>query len=116
MPRLKKTSLASVAVSSKSGRTQADSEAEMGYGATRSLARVAAAMEELEAAPIQLEAAGDVAQGGVLGALPALLAMGLLRYTPEFYTLPKGFYGIESIFLLLALMALARLSSLEQLR
>ena len=55
-------------------------------------------------------------RAGVLWALPALLAMGLLRYTPEFYTLPKGFYGIESIFLLLALMALARLSSLEQLR
>ena len=103
-------------MSNKSGRSQADSEAEMGYGATRSLERVAAAMGELEAAPIQFEAARDVAQGGVLWALPALLAMGLLRYTPEFYTLPKGFYGIESIFLLLALMALARLSSLEQLR
>ena len=103
-------------MSNKSGRSQADSEAEMGYGATRSLERVAAAMGELEAAPIQFEAARDVAQGGVLWALPALLAMGLLRYTQEFYTLPKGFYGIESIFLLLALMALARLSSLEQLR
>ena len=51
----------------------------------------------------------------MLWALPALLAMGLSRYTQEFYTLPKGFHGTESIFLLLALMALARLSSLEQL-
>jgi hypothetical protein len=33
----------------------------MGYGATRSLERVAAAMGELEAAPIQFEAARDVA-------------------------------------------------------
>jgi hypothetical protein len=48
-------------VSNKSGRSQADSEAEMGYGATRSLERVAAAMGELEAAPIQFEAARDVA-------------------------------------------------------
>ena len=30
--------------------------------------------------------------------------------------MPKGYYGIESIFLLLAMMALARLTSIEQLR
>ena len=88
----------------------------MGNGAMRSLERVAAAMGELESAPIEFEATCDVAQGGVLLALPALLAAGLLRRTPEFYQLPKGFYGIESIFLLLGLMALARVRSLEQLR
>ena len=88
----------------------------MGNGATRSLERVAAAMGELESAPIEFQAACDVAQGGVLLALPSLLAAGLLRYTPEVYQLPKGFYGMESIFLLLGLMALARIRSLEQLR
>jgi hypothetical protein len=88
----------------------------MGNGATRSLERVAAAMGELESAPIEFQAACDVAQGGVLLALPSLLAAGLLRRTPEFYQLPQGFYGIESIFLLLGLMALARIRSLEQLR
>ena len=49
-------------------------------------------------------------------ALPALLAQGLLRYSPEMYQLPAGFYGIDSIFLLLGFMALARIRSLEQLR
>jgi len=88
----------------------------MGNGATRSLERVAAAMGELESAPVEFQATCDVAQGGVLLALPALLAAGLLRHTPEFYQLPNGFYGIESIFLLLGLMALARIRSLEQLR
>ena len=88
----------------------------MGNGATRSLERVAAAMGALGAAPVEFQATCDVAQGGVLLALPSLLAAGLLRYTPEFYQLPQGFYGIESIFLLLALMALARIRSLEQLR
>jgi hypothetical protein len=88
----------------------------MGNGATRSLERMAAAMGELASAPIEFQAASDVAQGGVLLALPALLAAGLLRGTPEFYQLPDGFYGIESIFLLLGLMALARIRSLEQLR
>jgi hypothetical protein len=88
----------------------------MGNAATRSLERVAAAMGELESAPIKFQATCDVTRGGVLLALPALLATGLLRYTPEMYQLPNGFYGIDSIFLLLALMALGRIRSLEQLR
>jgi hypothetical protein len=88
----------------------------MGYGATRSLERVAAAMGALGAAPIVFELARDVPQGGVLLALPALLAVGLLRHSPELYSLPAGFYSLSSLFLLLALMALARIPSLEQLR
>lgn len=88
----------------------------MGYATTRSLERVAAAMGALPEAPIQFESALDIPQGGVLLALPALLVLGLLRHTQRFYELPKGFYGIESIFLLLALMALARIESIEQLR
>ncbi|HEY6306422.1 MAG TPA: hypothetical protein VI488_08220 [Candidatus Angelobacter sp.] len=88
----------------------------MGNAATRSLERVAAAMGALESAPIEFQPACEVTHGGVLLALPALLAVGLLRYTAQLYQLPKGFYGIDSIFLLLALMALARVRSLEQLR
>ena len=88
----------------------------MGYGATRSLERVAAAMGELESAPIEFQATCDVVGGGVLLALPALLAAGLLRYSPQMYQLPPGFYGIDSLFLLLGLLALARIRSLEQLR
>jgi hypothetical protein len=88
----------------------------MGNAAPRSLERVAAAMGELESAPIQFQATCDVTRGGVLLALPGLLAVGLLRYTPPMYQLPKGFYGIDSVFLLLALMALARIQSVEQLR
>jgi hypothetical protein len=88
----------------------------MGYGATRSLERVAAAMGELEAAPVIFQAARDIPQGGVLLALPALVAVGLLRHSAEQYKLPKGFYGLRSVFVLLALMALARIRSIEQLR
>jgi hypothetical protein len=88
----------------------------MGNATTRAAERVAASMGLLSSAPIQFEAAQDVPQGGVLLALPALLAVGLLRHTQPFYELPNGFYGIASIFLLLALMALARIKSLEQLR
>ena len=96
----------------------------MGIATTRSLERVAASMGQLGAAPVRFEAAVDIPGGGVLLALPALLAAGLLRYTPNFYNLPNGYYGImrfqllrhDSIFLLLAMMALARLTAIEQLR
>jgi hypothetical protein len=88
----------------------------MGYATTRTSERVAAAMGLLESAPVRFQAACDVPKGGVLLALPALLAVGLLRHTAALYTLPNGFYGIASIFLLLALMALARIKSIEQLR
>jgi hypothetical protein len=88
----------------------------MGYATTRSAERVAAAMGVLASAPVQFEAACDVPKGGVLLALPALLATGLLRHTAALYQIPNGFYGIASIFLLLALQALARIRSIEQLR
>jgi hypothetical protein len=88
----------------------------MGYGATRTLERVAAAMGAVAAAPIVFESARDIPQGGVLLALPALLAMGLLRHSPELYALPAGFYSLSSVLVLIALMALARIPSLEQLR
>ena len=73
-------------------------------------------MGALESAPLEFQAACDVTHGGVPLALPALLAVGLLRYTAQMYQLPNGFYGIDSIFLLLALPALGRVRYLEQLR
>ena len=88
----------------------------MGYATTRTLERVAAAIGLLESAPVQFQPTCDVTGGGVLMGVPALLAQGLLRHRPSSYHLPKGFYGIDSIFLVLALMALARIRSVEQLR
>src|SRR5664279_577300 len=58
----------------------------------------------------------DVTGGGVLLALPALLAVGLLRHTDRHFELPNGYYSLYSIFLLLGFLALARIRSLEQLR
>jgi len=88
----------------------------MGYATTRTWERVLAAVGKLGApAPVEFESACDVAGGGVLAAIPALLAQGLLRRPPS-YHLPQGFYGIDSIFMVLALMALARIGSIEQLR
>lgn len=88
----------------------------MGYAATRTDERVAASIGLLGSASIEFEPAQDVSHGGVLLALPALLAMGLLGSSLQMYELPAGYYGLPSIFLLLALMALGRIPSLEQLR
>jgi hypothetical protein len=58
----------------------------------------------------------DIPNGGVLLALPALLVSGLLYRVEKFFRLPAGFYGVQTILLLLAFMALARLRSIESLR
>ena len=67
-------------------------------------------------APIEFEPVADVPLGGVLCALPALLGFGLLRHTRRNFTLPPGFYPLETIFLVVAFLALARIRSLEALR
>ena len=99
-----------------SARSLADSQAPMGYGTTRGLDRILASCGVLLSAGLQFVSAQDVPQGGVLCALPALLTEGLLRHTRSIYTLPPGYYPLESIFLYLALLALVRCSSLEQTR
>ena len=88
----------------------------MGVATTRSMERVAAAVGALEGAETRFERADDVAHGGVLCALAALLTFGLLRHAQSHFSSPKGFYPMESIFLLLAYLALGRVPSLEQLR
>ena len=88
----------------------------MGRATTRSMERVAAAVGMLEGAPIEFQRVADVPDGGVLFALPALLLYGLLDKSREIFSMSEGFYPLESIFLLLALMVLARIPSLEALR
>jgi hypothetical protein len=103
-------------VTTLSERSLADSQAPMGYATTRLLERVLASCGLLVAASLKFVPAADVPQAGVLCALPALLTEGLLRHTRTFYSLPAGYYPLESIFLYLALLALVRCSSLEQTR
>jgi transposase-like protein len=104
------------AASTKSERADADCAAPMGRGATATMERLAASLGKLDEAAPRFAAALDIPKGGVLLALPALLLSGLLRHSGKYFRLPAGFYGLKTIFLLLAFMALGRLKSVEALR
>ena len=83
---------------------------------TRLEERLLASLGKLEVAPVCFEAVQDVPSGGVLCALPALLALGLLRHSQKNFSLPAGYYPLATIFLVIAFLALARVKSLERLR
>lgn len=93
-----------------------DSAALMGMGAVNVGERLLASFGKAGPVAPLFAAAADIPDAGVLLAVPALLACGLLRDAPKFFALPRGYYGLESIFVLLALLALARVQSVEQLR
>ena len=88
----------------------------MGMGCTRVIERVCAATGRLQDAPSRFETSLDVCNGGVLWAVPALAANGLLKHTEALFSLPPGYYSLLHIFLLLAYMALCRIKTCEQLR
>jgi len=89
----------------------------MGRAACNVTERVAASLGELSFVAPKFQASLDVPYGGVLFALPALLALGLLD-APEdcLGKLPNGYYALDSLLMLLAFMALGRLDSMESLR
>jgi transposase-like protein len=103
-------------LSNKSERNAIDQKAEMGVGATNVMDRVAAMVGDINEVPINFQGAVDIPNGGVIFSLPALLASGLLNKTQQHFQLPNGFYGLDSIFLIMAFMALARVKNIERLR
>lgn len=100
----------------KSERSIEDSETNQGKACTRAIERMAAFTGQIDQATVSFENLCDVKGGGVLFALPALLTNGLLKYSGKFFQLPKGFYSLYNIFLLLGFMALARVKNIERLR
>ena len=85
-------------------------------GATNLPDRLLASLGQAGPPEIQLQSALDVKNGGVLFAIPSLIATGLLRHTEKIFQLPNGFYDLTRIFLVLAFMALCRIRSVEGLR
>lgn len=88
----------------------------MGMAATNVMERISASICQGESGSISFLPSMDVPNGGVLFAIPALLATGLLSHAVKFFQIPNGYYSLDSIFLLLAFMALARVKSVESLR
>ncbi|MEJ7736977.1 MAG: putative transposase [Chitinophagaceae bacterium] len=83
---------------------------------TRYEERIAAATTGTEHAPVRFESHQGVCGAGVLFLLPTLLSQGLLK-TKEVYEVPSShYYGLESVVLTLAFMALAHIKNPEQLK
>jgi uncharacterized protein YsxB (DUF464 family) len=90
--------------------------APLGIATTRYEDRISSALLGGGHADVRFEDHDAVCGAGVLFLLPALLSQGLLK-TKEVYTLPAShYYGLESVVLTLAFMALARIKNPEQLK
>jgi transposase-like protein len=101
----------------KSQRSAEDAMAPMGVATTNVLDRVMASVGLLPGGvTVRFECCEDVSRAGVLLALPALLACGLLRYSAKYFHLPEGYYTLSNIFVLMGLMTLNRVRSIEELR
>jgi hypothetical protein len=100
----------------KSERALDDAQADMGIGCTRVEERVEAALGELNGAEPLFTANIDVKSAGVLLTLPSLLWNGLLKFSEEHLSLSKGYYGLQSVLVLLAFVALLRIKSIEGVR
>lgn len=100
----------------KSERSLADATAEMGVACTRPEERVLAAVGMLQGAPTRFEDCRDVSFGGVLCALPALVANGLFEHLEKIFPSLGGYYTTLQVVTLLAYMALCRIKTVEQLQ
>lgn len=101
----------------KSARSVADAEAakEMGTACTRVMERVFASLGKMEGgAPVRFESCRDVNYGGVLCALPALLANGLLAKAQDLLGQVRGYYTMTHVLLLLGYMALTRMRTVQK--
>ena len=102
----------------KSTRSHVDHEAGEGLGVacTRPVERTLAAFGLLNCAESRFERCNDVSNGGVLTALPALMANGLYHDVDECFGEFNGYYSVTHVITLLATMALCRIKTVEQLR
>ena len=103
-------------VSTPSERAVEDQACERGVAAKRTDERVLARLGKLSQAAPEFQSAESVAGAGVLLALPALLQQGLFDVVHGVYgALRNGFFGLRSVALTLAFMALLRIKTPEQL-
>jgi transposase len=105
------------AATDKSTRSIEDAAALMGNACTRPVERIGAALGLMPmGATTQFEPCRDVSLCGVLCALPALVANGLLSRVDECFQDLAGYYSVTHVLILLADMALCRIKTVEQLQ
>ena len=101
---------------SSSQRAHEDQACEQGVAVKRTLERALACSGKFTEAAPEFEAAEAVPGAGVLLALPALLDQGLVDVAQDvFGALRNGFFGLRSVLLTFAFMALLRIKNPEQL-
>jgi hypothetical protein len=97
-------------------RAAEDQSCEAGVAVKRTLERALACVGKLAEAEPTFEAAEAVPNAGVLLAVPALEHEGLLEVGAQVYGgLSNGFFGLRSVLLTFAFMALLRIKTPEQL-
>jgi transposase len=97
-------------------RSERDRNSAGGVAVKRIEERVLARTGALVEAEPVFEAAASVAKGGVLAALPLVVAQGLYEVGEQVYgRLKNGFYGLDAVLSTLVFMALLRIKSIEQL-
>ena len=102
--------------SDRNARDQRDRQAVMGRATCDTIGRVLASVGQAGPVAPEFTPARGVPCGGVLTALPALLREGLLSTTEILSPLPRGYYGLATIFLCIAFMVMARIRTPESLR
>ena len=106
-----------IVASDKSTRSFEDASAQIGNACTRPIERVSAAFGRLpDGAPTLFESCRDVTFGGVMCALPALIASGLLRHVDPCLKTLTGYYTTLQVLILMAQMALCRIKTVDQLQ
>ncbi len=88
----------------------------MGTACTRIGERVLASLGKRSGAAVRFEACRDVPFGGVLCALPALIANGLIEGAEKHLNRLSGYYTSAHVLMLMGFMALCRIKTVEQLR
>jgi hypothetical protein len=96
----------------KSDRSIEDSQTTMGKACSNTVERVLA-LKTGASCPINFSTQTDLNKAGVLLALPALLANGLLTNT-DYFEKESVYYSVDSVFMSLAFLSLLRIKTLAQ--
>lgn len=88
----------------------------MGLACTREYERFLASVGKISHASPEFYSLSDVKSAGVLLSIPGLLVNGLLKFSDRYFSLPNGYYGLESLLMVLAFASLLRIETIEAVR